>query len=108
MTSSALDIYRDTLSYQLGENSPITEIGIYDPTGENLSLYGVLDDNTYQGDKDGGQVTRKLSGCRFVISDKLTFEVYDNIKIYFPTRDKTYTIEYQETDLQGAQVLWLY
>jgi hypothetical protein len=108
MTSSALTFYRDTIEHQLGEDSPITEQAIIDPTGESLTVYGVLDDHTYPANKDGGNAMQRLNARRFIIADPLTLEIHEDVQIYFPLRDLLLKIQLQETDLQGAQVLWVY
>ena len=108
MTSNALNIYKGTLDFQLGEDSPITEQAIYDPSGLEVILYGVFEANTYRGDKDGGNVTQKLLAVRFLLSSPLTFDIEDDKQIYFPHRDRMYTIQYQDTDDNGVQVLWVF
>lgn len=108
MTTGALDIYKQALDFQLGEDSPITESAVYDPTGSAAVIYGVFEKNTYRGDKDGGNVVQKLTAARFIISDPLTFDIEDNKQIYFPYRSATYTIQYQDTDKNGVQVLWVF
>lgn len=108
MTTSTLDIYKDILDFQLGEDSPITESAVYDPAGSATTIYGVFESNTYRGDKDGGNVTQKLTAARFILSDPLSFNIEDNKQIYFPYRSATYTIQYQDTDENGVQVLWVF
>jgi len=108
MTTSALNIYRSHLSAQLGENSPITMKAIIDPTGINETVYGVLDDVDYRGNKDGANVQQFLDGRRFVLSVVPTFDVYDDKEIYFEDLEETYTIKRLDKDLVGAQVLWVY
>lgn len=108
MSKSTLDIYKAHLDAQLGENSPITIRAIIDPSGLNAVVYGVFDDTDYFGNKDGGNVRQFLDGRRFILSIKPAFDVYDNLELYFPDLSLTYKIQRIDTDLTGAQVLWVY
>jgi hypothetical protein len=108
MTTSAQAIYRSHLTEILGENSPITIQAIIDPTGLNETVYGVLDDVDYQGNKDSANVRQFLDGRRFILSSVPVFDVYDNKQIFFTDLNLTYTIKRLDTDLNGAQVLWVY
>lgn len=107
MTSSALDIYKLHLSEELGENSPVTEPAIFDPSGADVTLSGVFDENNFRGDKDAAGVQQKKDGARFIVSEITTFGLYENVQLYLSYRDKMYTIQEVERDEQGAQVLWL-
>ena len=108
MSTEALDIYKDTLIEQLGEDSPVTEPGIIDPDGEALEVFGVFDDNVFKGAKGGGNITPKKSGPRFIVAELPEgIDIYSDVNIYFSYRDKTYKIQYIEPDKQGAQVIWL-
>lgn len=107
MTTSALDIYKLHLTAQVGENSPFTETAIYDPSGADVILYGVFDDNTYRSYKDAANVIQKKSSPRFIVSENVTgFDVYAEKEIFI--RDKNYKIEFVDKDANGLQVLWLY
>jgi hypothetical protein len=114
MSSDALDIYRDHLDEQLGVNAPMTEEAVIDPSGLlEAHIYGVFDDNTFRDGQDRNNNFPKSAGIRFVISQipdmmkDASFDIYANVSIYFPYRDKTYIIQYAEKDEQGAQVLWV-
>jgi hypothetical protein len=112
MSSDALDIYRDHLDEQLGVNAPATEEAVIDPSGTlETHIYGVFDDNTFRNGQDTANQYPKREGARFTISQipasMTNFDVYANINIYLPYRDKTFIIQYIETDKQGAQVIWL-
>ena len=109
MTSSALDIYKLHLTAQVGENSPFTETAIYDPSGADVTLYGVFDDNTYRSYKDAANVVQKKSSPRFIVSENVTgFDVYADKDLFLTYRNRTYKIEFVDKDEQGLQVLWLY
>ena len=107
MTSSALDIYKLHLTEELGENSPVTEPAIFDPSGVDVTLSGVFDENNFRGNKDVAGVQQKKDGARFIVSEITTFDLYNNVQLYLSYRDKMYTIQEVERDEQGAQVLWL-
>ncbi len=108
MSSDALDIYREHLDEQLGENSPITQKAYFDPDGLNEEIFGVFDDNTFRDGQGRGNFNPKRSGARFTVSSILTFDIYDNanLQITYPV-DKIFKIQYIEKDDTGAQVLWL-
>ena len=110
MTTSALDIYKLHLTEQLGENGVFTEPAIFDPSGADVTLSGVFDENNFRGNKDvaGVHVQQKKDGARFIVSEITAFDLYENVQLYLPYRDKMYTIQEVERDEQGAQVLWLY
>jgi hypothetical protein len=114
MSSDTLNIYREHLDEQLGVNAPATEEAVIDPSGTlEANLYGVFDDNTFRSGADRNNNFPKSAGARFTISkipDNMkdeNFDIYTNVSIYFPYRDKTYLIQYIEKDEQGAQVLWM-
>ena len=107
MTSSALDIYKLHLTEQLGENGVFTETAIFDPSGADVTLSGVFDENNFRGNKDVAGVQQKKDGARFIVSEITTFDLYNNVQLYLSYRDKMYTIQEVERDEQGAQVLWL-
>ena len=107
MTSSALDIYKLHLTEQLGENGVFTETAIFDPSGADVTLSGVFDENNFRGNKDVAGVQQKKDGARFIVSEITTFDLYENVQLYLSYRDKMYTIQEVERDEQGAQVLWL-
>lgn len=107
MTSSALDIYKLHLTEQLGENGVFTETAIFDPSGADVTLSGVFDENNFRGNKDVAGVQQKKDGARFIVSEITAFDLYENVQLYLPYRDKMYTIQEVERDEQGAQVLWL-
>mgnify|MGYP001024832004 FL=1 len=107
MTSSALDIYKLHLTEQLGENGVFTETAIFDPSGADVTLSGVFDENNFRGNKNTTGVQQKKDGARFVVSEIITFDLYENVQLYLSYRDKMYTIQEVERDEQGAQVLWL-
>ncbi len=108
MTSSALDIYKLHLTEQLGENGVFTETAIFDPSGADVTLSGVFDENNFRGNKDVAGVQQKKDGARFIVSEITTFDLYENVQLYLSYRDKMYTIQEVERDEQGVQVLWLY
>lgn len=107
MTTSALDIYKLHLTEQLGENGVFTEPAIFDPSGADVTLSGVFDENNFRGNKDVAGVQQKKDGARFIVSEITTFDLYENVQLYLSYRDKMYTIQEVERDEQGAQVLWL-
>lgn len=107
MTSSALDIYKLHLTEQLGENGVFTETAIFDPSGADVTLSGVFDENNFRGNKDVAGVQQKKDGARFIVSEITAFDLYENVQLYLSYRDKMYTIQEVERDEQGAQVLWL-
>ena len=107
MTSSALDIYKLHLTEQLGENGVFTETAIFDPSGADVTLSGVFDVNIFCGNQDAAGVQQKKDGARFIVSEITAFDLYENVQLYLPYRDKMYTIQEVERDEQGAQVLWL-
>ena len=107
MTSSALDIYKLHLTEQLGENGVFTETAIFDPSGADVTLSGVFDENNFRGNKNTTNIQQKKDGARFVVSEIITFDLYENVQLYLSYRDKMYTIQEVERDEQGAQVLWL-
>jgi hypothetical protein len=111
MSSDALDIYREHLNEQLGENASISERAVFDPNGLAIDIYGVFDDNTFRSGQDTANQNPKREGARFTISQMpvtvIDFDVYTDVEIYFPYRDKTFKINFIEKDEQGAQVLWL-
>lgn len=107
MTTNALDIYKLHLTAQVGENAPFTEQAIYDPSGTDVTLYGVFEDNTYRSYKDAANVVQKKSSPRFIVSENVTgFDLYADKPIMI--RSKNYTIQTVDYDAQGLQVLWLY
>ena len=107
MTTSALDIYKLHLTEQLGENGVFTETAIFDPSGVDVPLSGVFDENNFRGNKDVAGVQQKKDGARFIVSEITAFDLYENVQLYLSYRDKMYTIQEVERDEQGAQVLWL-
>ena len=111
MTTNALDIYKLHLTEQLGENGVFTETAIFDPSGADVTLSGVFDENNFRGNKDAAGVhagvQMKKDGARFIVSEITTFDLYDNVQLYLTYRDKMYTIQEVERDEQGVQVLWL-
>lgn len=109
MSSDALAVHQSTLAAQLGEGSPVTVQAILDPSGEKeATVYGWFEDHEYNGDKDSGNVTQKRDGKRFVCATIPAFDVYQDLQIYFPDTDESYTVQSVDRDKQGAQVLWLY
>ena len=108
MTTSALDIYNSTLEEQLGPDGVFTETAIYDPDGDSVELSGVFDETSFSEDKGGGNVEQKKQGPHFVVAEiDFSFDLYSDKKIYFPYRDKTFTIQEIKEDANGAQVIWL-
>ena len=107
MTVNSLNIHRLQLSEILGESGVFTQPAYYDPDGENLRLDGIFDEHTFRAGKDKGNARQPLSGARFLISEALTFDVYDDKEIYFPYMDKRYKIQLQDVDESGGKVLWL-
>jgi hypothetical protein len=111
MSLDTLDIYRDHLDEQLGINAPMSEEAVFDPSGLSIKIYGVFDDNTFRSGEDRANQNPKREGARFTISQMpstvINFDIYSDVEIYFPYRDKTFKIQYVETDDSGAQVLWL-
>jgi len=107
MSSDTLDIFEEQLNAQLGEDGIFTEIAIYDPTATAQIIYGVFDDATTRDNKDGSNNYQKNEYKRFIVSQILDFDIYNKTKIELTKRNKTYTIDYIEKDLQGVQVLWL-
>ena len=82
MTSSALDIYKLHLTEQLGENGVFTETAIFDPSGADVTLSGVFDENNFRGNKDVAGVQQKKDGVRFIVSEITTFDLYENVQLY--------------------------
>jgi hypothetical protein len=107
MSSEAIDIMQSHLEAQLGEDGVFTEKFIYDPSGLSETVYGVFDDATYQDNKDSANVYQKITGPRIVMAEVLNFDVYQNKEIYRVRKDKTFIIDYPDTDDQGMQVIWL-
>lgn len=107
MTVNSLNIYNLHRSAQLGADGVFTQPAYYDPDGENLRLDGIFDEHTFRAGKDKGNARQPLSGARFIISEALTFDVYDDKEIYFPYMDKRYKIQLQDVDEIGGKVLWL-
>ncbi|HQO00685.1 MAG TPA: hypothetical protein PLI62_00340 [Spirochaetota bacterium] len=110
MSIEALDIFRTHLNEILGTDSPISEPATYDPSGtDEADLSGVFDDNTFKsgGATAPGRNTPKREGARFIVSEIVDFDIYENKEIYLPYRERTFIIHYIEHDASGAQVLWL-
>lgn len=108
MTTEALDIYRLHLNEQLGENSPVTTEATLDPSGEDeVTLYGIFEENTFRSGSDTANQFPKRSGARFIVPTIENFDIYENKEIVIPYYDKRYTVNFIETDENGAQVLWL-
>jgi hypothetical protein len=109
MSSDALQIYQEHQDEQFGENSPFTEMAVFDPDGLSIDIWGVFDDNTFRDGQGRGNFNPKRSGARFVISQMPVtgFDVYTDYQLSFPERSLLFKIEYAEKDKQGAQVLWL-
>lgn len=112
MSSDTLEIRRDHLNAQLGEDSPDAELAILDPAGKALPFYGVFDDNAIQGNKDSGNVFQKVKKPRIIVSElpypKDQMEGQDVSLPYRVTADKNiWNINYIQTDAEGAQILWL-
>lgn len=104
----ALTIVDEIFSEQLGENSPVTERGYYDPDGINSDLYGIFDDSDSKGNKDGGNTYQKQGGPRFIVKSVPTFNINENKELSLPNRRATnYVIRSIFKDDNGAQVLWL-
>ena len=107
MTSSALNTYETQLNNIMGENGQTTEAAIYDPSGsEELEIFGVFDEHTSRGDKDGGNVYKKLTGPRFITAESMVIDIYENEILQ--VRGTNYTIEYIDRDKNGVCVIWLY
>jgi hypothetical protein len=107
---SGLNVYRDNLEYQMGENGNFTEPAVYDPSGIDESIiFGIFDDVSFQD--SGSDVTgskKKNTKAVFMVTYKpANFDIYDNKRLYFSDRGKSYLIEYMETDDEGIQKLWL-
>jgi len=111
MSSDALNIYREHLNYQLGEDGAFTQLAIFDPSGLAIEIYGVFDDNTFRQGADTAGQRPKKEGARFILSFVPTelegFDVYANYNIYLEHENKQFKVEYMEKDSTGAQVLWL-
>ncbi len=111
MSTDALDVYSDHLSFQLGVSGHHTESAIIDPSGEaEQTIYGIYDNHASRGSKDSGNAARLIRTPRFVTADALStsFDVYRDKTIYFPYRSITHTIERIDPDANGGSVLWLY
>ena len=108
MTTSALDIYDSHLTEQLGENGVFTEPAVFDPSGSALDVYGVYDNSPIRENKDGGNVYQKTKKPRFIISDMIDFDQYEDKEITLTYREETKKIQSITQDENGAQVLWLY
>ena len=67
MSTEALNIYSEHLAEQLGEDGVFIQEAKYEPTGSNVSLYGVFDDNTNRSNKDSANVYHKNEGARFIL-----------------------------------------
>ena len=108
MTTAALDTFKTVLDNQLGVSGVFTESAIFDPSGAAVTIYGIFEENSFRGDKGGGNVQQKKDGPRFVVSEiGFTFDVYDDVSLYLPYRDKTFKIQQIDADAQGVQVIWL-
>jgi hypothetical protein len=107
MSSEAIDIMQSHLEAQLGETGIFTEEAIFDPSGLSETIYGIFDDATYRENKDSANVFQKITGPRFVVANDLSINVYENKELHLVKRDRTYTIDYIDTDEQGMQVIWL-
>lgn len=107
MSDDALNIYENHLAEQLGEDGVFTEKAIYDPDGENKTIYGIFDENTYRGNIDDANVSQKITGPHFVVASILSFNIYDNKWLRLIKRNKTFIIDYVDTDEQGMQMIWL-
>ena len=81
MTSSALDIYKLHLTEQLGENGVFTEPAIFDPSGANVTLSGVFDENNFRGNKDAAGVQQKKT-VRALLSQRLQLLIYTKMCNY--------------------------
>ena len=107
-----MSVYDQTLEWQLGPHSPLTVRALIAPPDDNASsaeIYGWLESNTYNANKDAGNVVQRKSGTRFVTADVPDVNIYENYTISFPdSGNRTYTIEYIDKDATGVQVLWLY
>lgn len=109
MTRAANDIYKSTLAAQLGKDSPVTVRAILDPSGpEECEVYGWFEAHEDSGDKGRGNVHQKIEMKRFICAEIPAFDVYENLTIYFPDTDETFTVSRPDLDENGAQVLWVY
>jgi hypothetical protein len=112
MSSETLEIRREQLNAQLGEDSPDTELAIFDPAGKALPMYGVFDDNVIRQNKDSGNVSQLTRKPRFIISE-LPYAIDNMINkdLSFPYRNteskSLWEIKSITEDAEGVQILWL-
>jgi len=106
MTSSALNTYDTQLTNILGENGQFTEEAVYDPSGvDEAIIYGVFDDHTFRGNKDGGNVSAKLDGPRFIAAESMTLNIY--LDKTLQVRGDDYIIQYIDKCTAGFVTIWL-
>lgn len=108
MSQSAADIYASHLSDILGEEGVFTEVAVYAPGGEDeRTLFGIFEENTFRARGTKRVAQEPVSGARFLICEKLDFDIYRDKVLRLERTGKEYIIQYQDTDEKGAQVLWL-
>lgn len=109
MSSEVLDIYNAHLSEEMGVTAPHTETAVFDPDGVATTIYGIFDNNTKRANKDGANQTQKIEGPRFIVSSlsALSIDVYDDEELFITRENKTFIIDYVETDNKGVQTIWL-
>ena len=110
MTTEALDIHQSMLNEQLGENSSLTQLAYFDPTGSNKEIYGIFEKYTSRMNKDGANVYQKIAKALFQVAsieDFGTFNDYYEKQLYLTYEDKTFKIDYISKDETGTQIIWL-
>jgi hypothetical protein len=105
----ALEIYRSHLTEEMGEDAPMSVDAILDPSGANeQTIYGLFDENVVNQNKDSGNVYQKVSKPRLFLSElPLDKDLMSGMDVYISYVDKTYNINYIQSDIEGVQILWL-
>jgi len=109
MTIEAINIYRNNLNEQMGEDGAMSEPAIIDPSGVyEKFIYGFFDENYIADNKDDGNVYQKNVVARFCVS-QLPYEVkiLQGLDLMIERTGTIYNINYVMTDDNGIQVLYL-
>ena len=109
MTIEAIDIYRNNLNEQMGEDGAMSEPAIIDPSGiYEKFIYGFFDENYIADNKDDGNVFQKNVVARFCVSTlPYPAKILQGMDILIERTNVLYNINYVMTDVNGLQILFL-